>query len=181
MSQLDINLSVDLPQVEKQLKRIADQFATPEWKFQGGSLTLNDLKLFKIVHSIGENIMFRVPASQADVPYTIALPKVVNAEGGVVPGWTVTSEIVSDNPLAIEIVPDPTNPLLGLSKIGGADADGNPSQATVTVTFTAVHPTDPDSPRVNQIAEVFVVEAGDEVGFAGGGITFTGLTPEPVA
>jgi hypothetical protein len=178
MSQLDINLKVDLPEIEHQLKRLADEFTTPEWRFDGGTLTLNNLISNQIVKTIGGDIMFRVPATQANVPYSIELPKVVNAEGGVVPGWTVTSVISSDDDTAIKVVGDPTL-LTGELEVVGAEADGTPNQATVTVEFTATHPTDTDSPRSNQLAEVFIVEAGDEVGFAGGGITFSGLVSEP--
>lgn len=179
MSKLDLALTVDIPEVEAQLRRIADVISGPDWMFEGGQLRLDHLVSTQFTHLTGGKVMFRVPATQADVPYAIELPRVVNAEGGTVPGWTVVAAIASDNDAAVTIVPDPAVPNTGVAVIGSAGPAGEPATATVTVTFTATHPTDTDSPRTGLLAEVFVVEAGDEVGFAGGALSFSGITPEP--
>lgn len=117
--------------------------------------------------------MIIVKADNPDVRYAVGGFTVVDAEGSTVPGAVVDVTVESDNPSAVAITPDAATPGAagGSVKFGSPNADGSPSQATVTakVMFGAK--------VVGLFTETFAVTAGDPETIVGGTMTFEGLTP----
>lgn len=116
------------------------------------------------------HFMIIVKNTQPDVRYACAF-NVVDAEGSPVPDAKVAVEVVSDNPSAVEILPD-ADPRTGAAHFGSPNPDGSPATANITVNVKL-----PDGTLVGSFGEQFTVTAGDPTAIAAGTIGFEGLAP----
>jgi hypothetical protein len=132
--------------------------------FRGGKITFG-------------GFMFVVPADHGDVSYSVTLPtSATDSEGNAVPLnpdlFSVTVE--SDNPAAVEILPDDDGDnLSGTVRFGGPGPTGEPALANVNA---VVHY---DGRMVASYGAQFTVVAGDAQVFGGGGIAFDGIEEVP--
>lgn len=115
--------------------------------------------------------MFIVKADNPDVRYRITPPTVTDSEGNAVPAGDLTYNVVSDNPGAVEITPDPDNELEGNVHFGAPNEDGTPALANVNVTITNEAGT-----MLGSFGAQLTVTPGDPAAIQGGGISFDGLT-----
>ena len=117
----------------------------------------------------GAALMYVVKDTQAAVAVAASFD-VQDAEGQVVTDPAVLSglqvEIVSDNPGAVAIAPDP-----GGDPKKGVASFGSPGLANVNVSVKLA-----DGTLVGSFGAQFTVTAGDPAAIAGGTIAFEGLT-----
>ena len=121
----------------------------------------------------GGRIMIIVKDTQPDVNYSISFIA-RDAEGFPVSDAALTVEVVSDNPGAVAVTPDPADQRRGSATFGGPNPDGSPAIANITVSVKTV-----DGMLLGSFGEQFTVTAGDPAAIAGGTIIFEGLTPSP--
>lgn len=118
--------------------------------------------------------MIIVKDDNPDVRYAVGGFTVTDAEGSPVPGAQVTVKVESDNPSAVAVTED-ASPAPGSGsgsvKFGSPNADGSPSQATVTAKVMF------QDKVVGLFTETFGVTAGDPAAIVGGSMTFDGLPP----
>lgn len=115
----------------------------------------------------GGAIVYIVKADNPDVNYSINPPQVTDSEGNVVPAGELTFPIESDNPAAVEVIPD--GPLSGKVHFGGPNADGSPASAAITA--RVIH----NGNVIGVLGAQFTVTAGDPAAIAGGSLVFEGL------
>lgn len=115
-------------------------------------------------------VMYVVKADHPETKYNISAD-VVDSEGNVIEATELDWEVTTDNPDAVEIVPDDdNNPTTGAVKFG--------SPGTANVNITASY----KGNILGSFGAQFTVTTGDPSAIANANITFEGLseeTPEP--
>lgn len=120
-------------------------------------------------------IMYIVKDSQEPVAFQITSPVITDAKGFPEPTDGLSFLVVSSNPNAVAVAQDPTDQTKGTLTFGNPNKDGSPSLANINVTVT-----DKSGKMIGSFGEQFTVTVGDAAQVSGGGISFAGLTAEPV-
>ena len=119
--------------------------------------------------SLKGGIMFIVQDNHPDVAYTLEGMVVVDEEGQIVPGATVTPKVISDNPDVVALTPDPADPAKGMAHFGA------PGAANINVVGILADGTELPAP----IGAQFTVTVGDPKAITGGTLKFEGLEEAP--
>lgn len=111
---------------------------------------------------------FVVKDDHADVPFSLSLGAVTDAEGNVIPDAQVDTSVESDNPAAVSVTYDPATK-------SGVASFGSPGSATVRANVNSA------GVLLGTGTAGFTVTTGDPAAIAGVDLAFEGLEEAPPA